>query len=316
MRSSDVVAATGVSIKALRYYESLGLVRPARSANGYRDYDEHDLAVIEQVVALTAAGVPAGRVRPFLDCLHGGHSHADDCPASLAAYRTLIEELTERIDSLTAQRDALRERLVAATHRGREASPPTTTPAGLPEGLPEPQDDGAADHLPGCAVPAIRLPTTSGEPFDLAARGAGRRVVYVYPLTGRPDVDLPEGWDTIPGARGCTAQACDFRDHHTELLDAGAAAVYGLSSQHTEYQAELVERLGLPFPMISDHRLALADALGVPTFSTAGTTLYRRLTLVITDGVIEHVFHPVFPPDEHSGEVLTWLRTHPTGHVP
>lgn len=183
---------------------------------------------------------------------------------------------------------------------------------GLPERLPEPHDDGAADHLPGRPMPALRLPSTSGGTVDLAGFGSGRTIIYVYPLTGRPDVDLPEGWDAIPGARGCTAEACDFRDHHADLLDAGVSAVFGLSAQDTEYQVEVVDRLALPFAMLSDQALDLAEALALPTFSASGMTLYARLTLVVTDGVIEHVFSPVFPPSEHANEVLAWLHGSPT----
>jgi peroxiredoxin len=178
----------------------------------------------------------------------------------------------------------------------------------LPEGLPVPVDDGAASHLPGRAMPALSLPATDGRQVALGALGSGRTVVYIYPMTGRPGVDLPEGWDDIPGARGCTPESCGFRNLHAELLAAGAAQVFGLSSQSTEYQREAVERLHLPFAMLSDEHLALAGELGLPTFTVDGTKLYRRLTMVITDGVIEHVFYPVFPPDQHAQEVLDWLR--------
>jgi len=130
-------------------------------------------------------------------------------------------------------------------------------------------------------------------------------------MTGRPGVDLPEGWDDIPGARGCTPESCAFRNLHAELLAAGAAQVFGLSSQSSEYQREAVDRLHLPFAMLSDEPLALAGALGLPTFTVDGMTLYRRLTMIITDGVIEHVFYPIFPPDQHAQEVLDWLRAHP-----
>ncbi|MBO0805518.1 MAG: peroxiredoxin [Nocardiopsaceae bacterium] len=178
----------------------------------------------------------------------------------------------------------------------------------LPADLPIPQDDGAADHLPGTAVPRLDLPSTTGETVRLDALGSGRTVVYIYPLTGRPGTDLPQGWDLIPGARGCTPEACGFRDHHQDLLAAGAARVFGLSSQDTGYQREATERLHLPFPMLSDPALKLADALGLPTFQADGLTLYKRLTLIIRDNVIEHAFYPVFPPDEHAGQVLAWLR--------
>jgi peroxiredoxin len=186
-----------------------------------------------------------------------------------------------------------------------------TDPNQLPADLPEPQDDGAADHLAGLRMPALTLPSTSGDRIALDGLGPGRTILYLYPLTGRPGVDLPEGWNSIPGARGCTPEACGFRDHHADLLAAGAARVLGLSSQDTQYQQEVVDRLDLPFAMLSDTELSLARSLRLPTFAAGGSTLFTRLTLVIHDGVIEHAFYPVFPPNEHAGEVLAWLRSHP-----
>lgn len=182
----------------------------------------------------------------------------------------------------------------------------------LPEDLPVPDDDGAADHLPGTTLPALTLPSSDGGSVDLAGLGPGRAVVYLYPLTGQPGADLPDGWNDIPGARGCSTEACDFRDHHDDLRDAGVAVVHGLSSQDPAYQAEVVERLRLPFAMLSDERLQLADALDLPTFEASGRRLYARLTLVVRDGRIEHVFYPVFPPDTHAQEVLAWLRENPS----
>ena len=160
-------------------------------------------------------------------------------------------------------------------------------------------------------MPMLDLAATDGSAVRLDALGPGRTVVYVYPLTGSPGVDLPEGWDGIPGARGCTAEAHGFRDHHAELRDAGAARVYGLSSQASDYQRELADRLRLPFAMLSDPTLALHGALGLPVFAAGGMTLYRRLTMIISAGVIEQVFYPVPVPDQHPVEVLGWLRTHP-----
>jgi peroxiredoxin len=183
-----------------------------------------------------------------------------------------------------------------------------TDPQTLPDDLPRPVDDGAADHLPGTLMPAVVLPTTGGETLDLATLGAGRTVLYIYPLTGRPGADLPTGWDEIPGARGCTPETCGFRDHYQDLRAAGAPAVYGLSSQDSDYQREVVDRLRLPFAMVSDESLELAAALRLPTFEADGMTLYRRITLVVRDGTIEHVFYPVFPPGEHAEQVLGWLR--------
>ena len=180
----------------------------------------------------------------------------------------------------------------------------------LPDSLPVPADDGAASHLPGRAMPALSLPATDGRLVALDGLGSGRTVIYVYPMTGRPGVELPEGWNDIPGARGCTPESCGFRDLHAELLAAGAARVFGLSSQPSDYQREAVERLHLPFAMLSDEHLALVDALGLPTFTVGGMTLYRRLTMIISGGAIEHVFYPIFPPNQHAQEVLAWLHAH------
>ncbi|CAG6398759.1 peroxiredoxin [Streptomyces cocklensis] len=181
----------------------------------------------------------------------------------------------------------------------------------LPAGLPVPEDDGAAAHLPGAKVPGVELQGTGGTAVRLDALGAGRTVLYVYPLTGRPGADQPDGWDAIPGARGCTPEACGFRDHHRDLLAAGADGVFGLSGQQTDYQREVVERLHLPFQMLSDPARTLERELGLPTFEAGGLTLYKRLTMVIRDGVVERVFYPVFPPGEHAGQVLAWLRDNP-----
>jgi peroxiredoxin len=176
----------------------------------------------------------------------------------------------------------------------------------IPENLPEPTDDGASDHLPGARVPSVSLMSTSGAPVDLSAL-PGRTVVYCYPLTGRPDGELPQGWDEIPGARGCTPQSCAFRDHHEELRTLGAR-VFGLSTQSTGYQQEAVDRLHLPFELLSDGDLGFAEALGLPTFDVEGMVLLKRLTMIINDGSIEKVFYPVFPPDKNADEVIWWLR--------
>ena len=175
----------------------------------------------------------------------------------------------------------------------------------LPEGIPTPVDDGACDHLPGMRLPSVALSSTSGEPVDLSQL-PGKTVVYCYPRTGRPDESLPRGWDEIPGARGCTPQSCAFRDHHAELQTLGAR-VFGLSNQDTGYQQEAIERLHLPFELLSDESSAFAKALNLPTFEVEGMALIKRLTLVICDGRIERVFYPVFPPGENASEVVEWL---------
>lgn len=180
----------------------------------------------------------------------------------------------------------------------------------LPPDLVEPIDDGAADHLPGALLPPLTLPSTHGPPIrvDQAPGGADRLVLYAYPRTGRPDQKLPDGWDLIPGARGCTPEACSFRDHAAELAELGASVV-GVSTQDTAYQAEAVERLHLPFPLLSDADGELTSALGLPTFDAAGMTLLKRLTLIVGGGQVEHVFYPVFPPDQHPAAVLSWLAS-------
>jgi peroxiredoxin len=182
--------------------------------------------------------------------------------------------------------------------------------ASLPADLPVPLDDGACDHLVSMSVPPIALPSTAGRSVVLAQTGRPRTVVYAYPRTGVPGEPSPEGWDQIPGARGCTPQSCAFRDHHRELLDLGAE-VFGLSTQATEFQQEMAARLHLPFEVLSDPGLRFAKALRLPTFEVAGMTLIRRLTLVLLGGHIEHVFYPVFPPDQSAEQTVAWLRAHP-----
>jgi peroxiredoxin len=182
-------------------------------------------------------------------------------------------------------------------------------PTALPADLPEPADDGACDHLVGRRIPDLPLVATDGATRSLALIEAERAIVYAYPRTGRPgEPSLVDDWDLIPGARGCTPETCGFRDHHADLAALGAA-VYGLSTQDPAYQSELSERLGLPFPILSDHDLELTRALRLPTFEVAGETLLKRHTLVIREARIEHVFYPVFPPDRHAEEVLAWLTT-------
>ena len=173
--------------------------------------------------------------------------------------------------------------------------------------LPRLVDDGAASHLPRAVLPDIALPATRGPDVSLA-RLSGCTVLYTYPMTGKPGVALPDGWDGIPGARGCTPQACAFRDHYAELQGAGAQHVFGMSTQDTAYQLEAAERLHLPFPLLSDAALRLTTALRLPVMVVDGAMLLRRMALIIEDGIIAHVFYPVFPPDRNAADVLQWLR--------
>ena len=181
-------------------------------------------------------------------------------------------------------------------------------PTVLPPNIPVPEDDGATRHLTGIKLPDLALPATSGGPVNLS-KLKGRTVLYIYPRTGVPGQALPTGWDTIPGARGCTPQSCSFRDHFGELKRLGVAQLFGLSAQDTAYQQEAATRLHLPFPILSDEKLAFTRALRLPTFSVGGMTLIKRMALVIDDGTITKMFYPVFPPDKNAEEVITWLET-------
>ncbi|HMB10193.1 peroxiredoxin [Saliniramus sp.] len=173
--------------------------------------------------------------------------------------------------------------------------------------IPAPEDDGAAAHLAGARMPDITLPVTDGAEVALG-RLNGWSVLFFYPMTGRPDVALPDGWDQIPGARGCTPQSCAFRDLSRDLADCGVSALYGISTQTTADQREAAERLHLPFPLLSDSDLTLAGALSLPTLQVEGMVLIKRLTLILRDDRIEKVFYPVFPPDRSAGDVLAYLR--------
>ncbi|WOV91914.1 MAG: peroxiredoxin [Candidatus Zeuxoniibacter abyssi] len=173
--------------------------------------------------------------------------------------------------------------------------------------IPTPHDDGRASHLCGMPVPAIRLKSTNGKYTDISSL-SGITVIFAYPMTGRPDTTLPDGWDQIPGARGCTPQSCSFRDLYGEMKFLGMENLFGLSTQNTKYQREAVERLYLPFPMLSDLNLKLVTALNMPTMIVGEMTLLKRLTFVMNKGIIKKVFYPVFPPDRNAIEVISYLR--------
>lgn len=175
-------------------------------------------------------------------------------------------------------------------------------------GISTPHDDGATRHLVGASVAPVSLPASDGESIDLSTL-VGRSIVYAYPLTRKPGVEQPDGCDLIPGAKGCTPQACSFRDHFSELRELGVDHVFGLSTQSSAYQREAAERLHLPFPILSDAHLELAGAMNLPTFDVDDMTLMKRFTLVIENGVVVHVFYPVFPPDRNARDVVDWLES-------
>jgi peroxiredoxin len=178
----------------------------------------------------------------------------------------------------------------------------------LPANLPVPVDDGACDHLLGKMLPQLTLESSQG-PVSLRALSMDRLVLYVYPRAGRPDRPVGPDWDAIPGARGCTPQSCGFRDHFAVLQGLGVAQLYGLSIQGTAYQREAVERLHLPFAILSDEALELTRALRLPTFTVAGMMLLKRMACIIDDGAITKVFYPVFPPDQSAEQVVAWLKS-------
>jgi peroxiredoxin len=179
----------------------------------------------------------------------------------------------------------------------------------LPDDIPTPVDDGACHHLTGMQVPSVELRSTANRYVNLAEMTEQRVIVYCYPRTGVPDKEPFGGleeWNAIPGARGCTPQSCAFRDQFSRLQPLNTL-LFGLSTQSTEYQQEMVERLRLPFEVLSDSELALTKALRLPTFEFESMTLTKRLTFIIENGRISKVFYPVFPPDKNAEEVIKWL---------
>ena len=175
----------------------------------------------------------------------------------------------------------------------------------MPEELPRPIDDGACDHLIGMKLPDIDLLATDGSVVNLSTQKR-KTVVYCYPMTGKPGIPLPEGWDEIPGARGCAPQSCSFRDHHSELSALGAD-VFGLSVQDTEYQREMVERLHLPFLVLSDANFKFCELMRLPTFEVSGMRLLKRVTMIAENNSVVGVHYPIFPSDSDAKWVIDQL---------
>ena len=174
--------------------------------------------------------------------------------------------------------------------------------------LPQPKDDGAVSHLTGAQLKNVGLPATDGIKVDLTTL-IGTTVVYIYPMTSRPDKPIPDGWDGRPGARGCTPQSCAFRDHYADLKAVGVDHLYGLSTQSTEYQAEAADRMHLPFTLLSDADHKFGEAMNLPVFEVDGMKLLKRLTLIVRDGTVIKTFYPVFPPDRNADAVIDWLKS-------
>jgi peroxiredoxin/DNA-binding transcriptional MerR regulator len=322
MNLKEACDQTGVTRKALRHYEQLGLIAPVRQSNGYRNFSDHDLRLIAEIRDLVGLGIPLKNVHPFVDCLNSGSLYVDACPTTLTEYRLAIERIDNHLNELSRRRAALVANLSVAADRVRPqlAESDLANPSRfLPAGLPIPEDDGSADHLLGCELPDIPIAATDGLSVRLGILNQGRVLIYVFPMTGDPTGpptgDLPADWDSIPGARGCTPHNCDIRDHYAELIQSGVRRVFGLSSQPLEIQRRLAQQLRLPYPLLSDEDLKLASHLGLPTFNAGGLTLYRRMAMVIDEGFITKIFFPIFPPDQHAPIVLDWLAKNPISEV-
>ena len=177
----------------------------------------------------------------------------------------------------------------------------------LPDNLPVPQDDGAANHLDGTKLISVPLQATDNSLIDLS-KMFGTTVVFIYPMSGLPGIDLPVGWDDIPGARGCTPQACSYRDKYPEVKK-HVDNLFGLSVQGTGYQRELKVRVTLPYEILSDSEFKFASALKLPTFEVNGLKLLNRLTLIIIDGVIVKHHYPVFPSNKDVDWVLNFFAS-------
>jgi peroxiredoxin/DNA-binding transcriptional MerR regulator len=302
MRIGELMRMTGTSLRALRYYETKGIVVPRRLVNGYRYYEPIAVRQVEQIQALTALGLSVEQTRPFVECLALGHHDADDCPSSLAAYRAAIEDMSARISELIRWRDRLANHLETAAARAMPGWATQEAPQLSENVAPTP-----IDQVVGRSIPPVVVAATDRSAVNLADL-PDRALVFIYPLTGRPGTDMPVGWDTIPGAKGCTVEACGFRDRHRDLLKAGAGAVYGLSTQPTDYQRELAGRLGLPFPLLSDQELELAGPLALPTIEAGGQVLYGRATLLVEKGKVGHAWTSIPKPADHAAEVVAWLK--------
>ncbi|TKA58184.1 hypothetical protein B0A55_11511 [Friedmanniomyces simplex] len=174
-------------------------------------------------------------------------------------------------------------------------------------GIPAPPDDGACNHLQGLQFPSLPIPSTSGQPVDLSTL-PGLTILFIYPRSGAPGEQIPAEWDAIPGARGCTPQACSFRDASRDFAELGVDRILGCSTQDTAYQLELKERVHLPYELLSDEKLELVAALRLPTHEWRGKTLIKRMAMAVQEGRVVKVWYPVFPPDQSAAQVLEWLR--------
>ena len=177
----------------------------------------------------------------------------------------------------------------------------------LPKDLPVPIDDGKCNHLVNKTIPDIFLPTQNGNMLKLNRSDTFRLIIYCYPMTGRPDKVLPENWNSIPGARGCTPQTCSFRDNYDDFIKLNSIPI-GLSTQSIEDIREMTMRLSIPYDVVSDEKMTFIKLMKLPTFKINNKTYIKRITMIVEKSIIKHIFYPVFPPDLHVKDVIQWLE--------
>ena len=175
--------------------------------------------------------------------------------------------------------------------------------------IPAPKEDEDLSHLLKYKIKSVLLKSTNNQSVDLS-KIKGLSIIYIYPMTGQPNKPLPENWDNIPGARGCTPQSCSFRDNFSILKNLNVNNIFGLSTQTTDYQKEMTERLHLPFPVLSDEKLEFSKQLNLPIFEVENMKLIKRITLILKDNEIIKYFYPIFPPDKNVELVIQFLTIH------
>ncbi len=173
--------------------------------------------------------------------------------------------------------------------------------------FPIPENDGASNHLEKSSIPSISLPNQEGNFLRLDRSDTFRMILYFFPMTGRPDMPLPENWNSIPGASGCTLETCNFRDNYDDFVGLNAVPI-GICSQTVEYNKEMTTRLGIPFDVLSDAKLELKNALNLPTFSIKNKIYLKRLTLIVEKKIVKKVFYPIYPVDKHIDDIIRWLK--------
>ena len=170
-----------------------------------------------------------------------------------------------------------------------------------------PKDQGEAKHLKNKIFPNISLPNQEGNLLRLYRLDTFRIVLYFFSMTGRPDRPLPDNWNNIPGAKGCTTQTCLFRDHYDEIVSLNALPI-GISTQTADYNKEMTSRLNITYDVLSDEKLELKNLLKLPIFLINKKEYLQRLTLIVEKNIIKKVFYPINEVDKHIDDVLKWLK--------